>query len=87
MSSPFCLDLSGFKFLSQTQKLQYQQNWALFDKIQIYNSNISTLRNAGASNLSYYQFVSTEEQTRFTQGRFLHIQSYPGSNFPVVQQN
>ena len=82
-----CLDLSGFKWLFQTQKVQYQQNFALFDKIQNYNSNISTLRAAGNSNLSYYIFPSTEEKTRFTQGRMLHIQSYPGSNFPVVEQN
>jgi hypothetical protein len=85
--SGVCLDLSGFKWLFQSQKLEYQQSFALFGKVQNFNSNISTLRAAGDSNLSYYQFANTEEKTRFLQGRFLHIQAYPGSNFPVVEQN
>lgn len=87
MSSPNYCDLSGFKFLNFAQKTEYQRAFQLFDTIQNYNSNVSTLRFQGNSNLTYYQFISGEEKTKFLQGRFLHIQSYPNSNWPFVEQN
>ena len=87
MSSPNYCDLSGFKFLTFTQKTEYQRAWQIFDNVQTYNSNVSTLRSGGQSNLTYFQFISGEERTKFTQGRFLHIQAYPNSNWPYVEQN
>ena len=87
MSSQTYCDLSGFKFLNFTQKLEYQRAFQLFDTIQNYNSNVSTLRSGGNLTLTYYQFISGEEKTKFLQGRFLHIQSYPNSNWEFVQQN
>lgn len=87
MSSPNYCDLSGFKFLNFAQKTEYQRAFQLFDTIQNFNSNVSTLRFQGNSNLTYYQFISGEEKTKFLQGRFLHIQSYPNSNWEFVQQN
>ena len=80
-------DLSGFKFLSNQQKIEYKQSWALFNQVQSYNSNVSTLRFMGQSNLTYFQFENAQGKTRFTQGRLLHIQSYPNSNWDVVEQN
>jgi len=87
MSSPNYCDLSGFKFLSFAQKQEYSYAFQLFNNIQTYNSNVSTLRAGGASNLSYFQFVSNVDKTKFLQGRFLHIQSFPNSNWDFVQQN
>lgn len=87
MSSPTYCDLSGFKFLSFSQKTDYTQSFRLFDTIQTYNSNISTLRSGGNLTVSYYQFLGGEEKTKFLQGRFLHIQSFPNSNWPFVEQN
>ncbi len=87
MSSPNYCDLSGFKFLTFGQKTEYQRAWQLFDNIQNYNSNVSTLRFQGQQTLVYYQFISGEERTKFQQGRFLHIQAYPNSNWPYVEQN
>ncbi len=102
MSSPNYCDLSGFKFLTFSQKQEYQRSWQLFDNIQAFNSNISTLRftgyissiqmstvqfQQGNSNLTYYQFISNVEKTKFLQGRLLHIQSYPNSNWDFVEQN
>jgi hypothetical protein len=97
--SSYC-DLSGFKFLNFAQKTEYQRAFQLFDTIQNFNSNVSTLRftgnistaqmssfQQGNSNLTYYQFISGEEKTKFLQGRFLHIQAYPNSNWPFVEQN
>jgi hypothetical protein len=87
MSSPNYCDLSGFKFLNFAQKQEYQRAFQLFNTIQSYNSNVSTLRSGGNLTLTYFQFISGEEKTKFLQGRFLHIQSYPNSNWDFVQQN
>jgi hypothetical protein len=84
--SSYC-DLSGFKFLNFAQKTEYQRAFQLFDTIQNFNSNVSTLRFQGNLNLTYFQFISGEEKTKFLQGRFLHIQAYPNSNWPFVEQN
>lgn len=80
-------DLSGFKFLTNDQKLKYKQAWGWFNQVQTYNSNVSTLRAEGREGLTYFQFINAEDKTKFIQGRFLHIQSYPNSNWDVVQQN
>ncbi len=87
MSSFNYCDLSGFKFLTFGQKTEYQRAWQIFDNVQAFNSNVSTLRFAGQSNLTYFQFISGEEKTKFLQGRFLHIQAYPNSNWDFVEQN
>lgn len=87
MSSQGACDLSGFKFLTFSQKQEYQRAFQIFDKVQNYNSNVSTLRSAGQLNIPYYQFITNEEKTKFIQGRFLHIQSYPNSTWPLVQEN
>jgi hypothetical protein len=84
--SSYC-DLSGFKFLNFAQKQEYQRAWQIFDNVQAFNSNVSTLRFQGNSNLTYFQFISGETKTKFIQGRFLHIQAYPNSNWPFVEQN
>jgi hypothetical protein len=87
MSSPNYCDLSGFKFLTFAQKSEYTRAFQLFNTIQNYNSNVSTLRFQGQTTLTYYQFLSGEEKTKFLQGRFLHIQSFPNSNWDFVEQN
>lgn len=87
MSSVNYCDLSGFKFLNFAQKTEYQRAFQLFNTIQNFNSNVSTLRSGGNLTLTYYQFISGEEKTKFIQGRFLHIQSYPNSNWDFVEQN
>lgn len=87
MSSGQYCDLSGFKFLTFTQKTNYYEAWATFNRVQDYNSNVSTLRAAGDLGLTYYQFLTGTEKTLFLQGRSLHVQSYPNSNWEIVQQN
>jgi hypothetical protein len=83
-----CFDLSGFKFLGQVQKLQYQYSWDTFNRIQTYNSNVSTLRVSGNyPTLSYYQYTTQEEKATFTTGQFLHQQRYPNSNWNPVPKN
>jgi hypothetical protein len=87
MSSQTYCDLSGFKFLSFAQKQEYQRAFQIFDTVQNFNSNVSTLRSGGNLTLTYYQFISNVDKTKFLQGRFLHIQSYPNSNWDFVEQN
>ena len=87
MASQTYCDLSGFKYLTYSQKTEYQRAFKLFDTIQSFNSNVSTLRAGGETGLTYYQFISNVEKTKFLQGRLLHIQSYPNSNWPFVEEN
>ena len=82
-----CQDLSGFLFLSQSQLKYYRTSVQTFNRVQDYNSNISTLRSQGDSTLSYYQFISLEEKNNYTKGLFLLTQSYGSGNIQVVQQN
>jgi hypothetical protein len=80
-------DLSGFSFMYQSQFLKYRTAWFTFNRVQTFNSNVSTLRAAGETNLSYYQFLTNQEKNNFQIGRFLHVQSYPNSNWDLVQEN
>jgi hypothetical protein len=79
-----CFDLSGFFCVPQSVKLEYQMNWNVFERIQGFNINISTLRNAGDKTLSYYQFVNGEEKAAFVNGQSLHVRRYPNSNWASV---
>ena len=82
-----CFDLSGILCVNQSQKYIYQQAWNDFTRIQLYNSNVSTLHNQGISNVSYYQYTSYAEKQSFNQGQLLHSQVFPSSNWNTVQEN
>jgi len=82
-----CQDLSGFLFLSQSQLKYYRTSVQTFNRVQSYNSNISTLRSRGNLTASYYQFLTSEEKNNYTKGLFLLTQSYGSGNIQVVQQN
>lgn len=76
--------------MSQIQFLQYQTAWVTYDRVQAYNSNISTLRGDNPtkySYLTYYQFVTQTEKATYTTGQYLHQQVYPNSNWNSVQTN
>ena len=78
-------DLSGILAPPQSLRVDYQTWWNTFERIQAFNSNISTIRATGDKTPSYYQFVNGEEKNGFITGRMLHIQRYPASNWPIVQ--
>lgn len=82
-----CEDLSGFVFLSQSQLSTYKNSVNTFNRIQGYNSNVSTLRSQGDLTRSYYQFITSQEKNSYTQGLFLLTQSYGSGNIVVVQEN
>jgi hypothetical protein len=82
-----CFDLSGFFCVPQSVKLEYQMDWNTFERIQGFNVNVSTLRNAGDKTLTYYQFLNGEERASFTNGQSLHVRRYPNSNWNSVPPN
>jgi hypothetical protein len=80
--------LNGILTIQQSQLSVYKQAWANFDRIQLYNSNISSLRSTGtAKDSNYYVYISYAERDSFRIGQFLHQQQYPNSNWNTVQQN
>jgi len=82
-----CCDLSGFTPLSDSQVYQYRNDWNTFERIQAFNSNVSTQHALGNLNVYYYTYVSNAEKNSFTKGQLLHSVRYPTSNWDVVQQN
>ena len=82
-----CFDLSGFKGMSPIQFRIYKDAWNVFNRVQEYNSNISTLRFAGNKTLNYYQYVDNKERAQFATGQLLHTQVYPLSNWTAVPPN
>ena len=82
-----CFDVSGFRFLTPVQFRIYKDAWNTFNRVQGYNSNISTLRAAGNKTLNYYQYYDNNEKTQFRQGQMLHTQVFPLSNWAAVPPN
>jgi len=89
MSGPFVggFDLSGFLALPSSVRLDYQQYWCFYNRIQTINSNVSTMRGAGDRTLNYYTFQNYDEVTSYTQGQYLHVQRYPNSNWNSVSKD
>lgn len=82
-----CFDVSGFATMSIGSLRMYETYWTTFNRIQAYDSNVSTLRHAGNTTLAYYQYQGYDERNAFTNGRLLHINRYPTSNWAVVEKN
>ncbi len=80
-------DLSGSEGLNFGNALKYQDCWTIFDRIQIINAQVSTIRSGGDKTRTYYQFSGHEERTQFIWGRILHIRRYPNSNWDVVRED
>ncbi len=79
-------DVSGFFCLPQTVLRAYIDNWNTFNRIQVYNINVSTLKAQGTPGLFYYQYKDFTERTQYTNGRMLHIRRYPNSNWdPILE--
>jgi hypothetical protein len=89
MSGPFIgtFDLSGFLAVPSSLKLKYQDDWNTYNRIQLVNSNISTLRAIGDKTQIYYTYSSCDELISFQQGQYLHVQRYPNSNWSAVSKD
>jgi len=82
-----CFDISGFATLSLGTLRLYETWWSTFDRIQAYDINVSTLHHAGNKTLTYYTYLTYDERLAYTNGRMLHINRYPNSNWDPVQKN
>ena len=82
-----CFDLSGILCVNQSQRYIYQKAWIDYTRIQLYNSNISTLHYQGINNIQYYQYTTYAEKQSFNQGQLLHSQVFPNSNWSNVSEN
>lgn len=84
-----CFDASGFLVLSIRQNLIYREAWDTFTRIQTLNSNISTLRSAGKTDVWYYNYKSNGERLKFIEGQSLHMRVYPSfsSFWLAVEKN
>jgi hypothetical protein len=80
-------DLSGILTINQSQKIIYQNAWNTYNRIQSFNSNVSTIHSSGNYRLQYYTFISYAERESFRQGQYLHYQRYPNSNWSSVEEN
>ena len=80
-------NLNGILCVNQSQKIIYNRAWDNYNRIQTYNSNVSTLLFNGAKQIPYYTYVSYAERDSFRVGQFLHTQVYPNSNWNTVQED
>jgi hypothetical protein len=69
--------------MNSSQLLLYRTDWDFYNKVQVYNSNVSTI-NATNKTVPYYVFKNFEEKASFTKGQFLHVKRYPNSNWDAI---
>lgn len=81
------LTFSGFLALSDSERRKYQSYWDTFNRIQAFNTTVSTLRNAGDRTKTYYIYASYAEREAFTNGQMLHTRQYPSSSWATVPQD
>lgn len=91
--SLYCFTTSSFTGLNQGRLIGYRQDWATFNRVQLYDIAVSTARAAGnmrsPSNCAgvYYVFANSAEQTSFINGQMLHVRQYPFVDWATVPKN
>jgi hypothetical protein len=76
-TGPLCTcfsQVSSIQGLYYGQYQDYAASWELFRRVELYNSNVSSLRGEGDKSLSYWQFKTNEDLTLYRQGAFLYSQ-------------
>lgn len=79
------VDISGIQSMYYGQLQDYKDSWETFRRVELYNSNISTIRAGGNTSLTYWQFQSFEDQTLYKQGAQLF--AYYIGYSTIVQKN
>jgi hypothetical protein len=73
-------NVSGFSYV----QYNFQKDcWLTWNRIEQFNSNVSTARGQGNLAQSYYVFQTNEEKTKYTNGLSLHVQ-YLGNTITIV---
>jgi hypothetical protein len=81
--------LGKMKGLTFMQYNDYSNAINIFRTVEAFNSNVSTMRSAGNTGLSYYTFKSSTEETNYTRGLYLLFQNDPinAALYTPVQKN
>jgi hypothetical protein len=87
-SGPLCTCFNEVKGIQSLYYGQYQelaQSWELFRRVELYNSNVSTVKGNGGPAAPYWKFANSEELTFYRQGASLFF-SYLGYS-TIVEKN
>ena len=87
-TGPLCTcftDVSGIQSLYYAQYQDYASSWELFRRVELYNSNVSTLRSEGDKSIPYWRFADSENYTMYRQGAIL-FRTYLGYS-TIVEKN
>jgi len=82
-----CFDVSGFYGLPDNVLNKYKYEWTTFERIFYNDIKVSTLRGTGNKSMTYYTYMTYAEQIAFTNGRLLHINRYPTSNWALPEKS
>jgi hypothetical protein len=63
--------ISTVSALYYGQYQDYATSYEYFRRVELYNSNVSTLRGNGDTNATYWKFNTSEDLTYYRQGGFL----------------
>ena len=75
---PF-VNLSTVQQQSYYQRTNMSNAWVTFQRVELYNSNVSTIYSANSNaTLTYYQFFNNTEKSLYSQGQnlFYYYLSY-----------
>ena len=72
-----CFLLGKMKGLTYMQYKEYKAAVNTFLRVQAYDAAILSQRRSGYTDVSYYSFESSTEQTQYRLGRMLLIQNDP----------
>ena len=79
--------LGKIQGLTYMQYGEYKSAVATFSKVELYNSNVSTMRGNGNLTGPYYNFATCQEEVKYTLGQMLLIQTNPTIKITPVQKN
>ena len=81
------LSLGKMKGLTFTQYNDYKQAIGTYNRVETFNSNVSTMRGNGQTSMIYYEFVSYQEQSDYKIGLYILTQNNPTLTFTPVEKN
>lgn len=87
-TGPLCTcfnEVKGIQSLYYGQYQDYASSWELFRRVELYNSNVSTVRGEGGVGAPYWKFNNSEEFTMYRQGSILFA-TYLGYS-TIVEKN
>jgi hypothetical protein len=87
-TGPLCTcfnEVKGIQSLYYGQLQDYAASWELFRRVELYNSNVSTVKGQSGSGGTYWQFRTNEDLTLYRQGAIL-FSTYLGYS-TIIEKN